>query len=92
MKSDETRTTGDKRPTHQTCDDCESLRFDGRGRRICNVHGEQLCNHQRCEQFQPADGRRGSVLLGALVALVVGAMGVATALLGLSIVFGRALI
>jgi len=39
---------------HQTCDDCESLRFDGRGRRICTVHGEQLCNHQRCESFQDA--------------------------------------
>ena len=34
----------------------------------------------------------GSILLGALVALCVGTMGVMTLLLGLSIVFGRALI
>ena len=43
---------------HHTCDDCESLRFDGWGRRICNVHGEQLCNHQRCENFQKAEDAR----------------------------------
>jgi len=43
-----------------------------------------------CEHRQTCDA--GSVLLGALVALVVGAMGVGTLLLGLSIVTGRALI
>lgn len=41
---------------------------------------------------QADGGKGGAVLLGALVALVVGAVGVMTALLGLSIVFGRALI
>lgn len=42
--------------------------------------------------FRLVKADTGAAILGALVALVVGAMGVGTLLLGLSIVTGRALI
>ena len=39
------------RESHRTCDECAKLHVDGCGRRVCDVHGQQLCNHQSCECF-----------------------------------------
>ena len=47
---------------------------------------------EKPRDIEASDLMAGAVVLGTLVALVVGAMGVGTILLGLSILTGRALI
>lgn len=37
---------------HHTCEDCANLRIDGRGRSICDIFGEQPCNHHACAEFR----------------------------------------
>ena len=82
---------------HICCNVDRSLPYMGGGRQYScpqskhlNRGGKMNGTRSICEHRQTCDA--GAAVLGALVALVVGAMGVMTLLLGLSIATGRALI